>query len=218
MTERREARIRATIAHKQPDLQLFLDDVYSSQNYSAILRTADAVGILHLYYSVHHGNPFEVHRTISNGSERWLFSKRIDYTQRAAFLRQKQAEGFQVIVTHLSETTVTFRAPDYTRPSIIVVGNEVEGVSKEVATLADSHIKIPMYGMAQSLNVSVATAVTLYEAQRQRFEAGMYDTPQLDDAQQEALFEAWRHRDEIAKRSKGKVPIENDPKELGLLW
>jgi len=89
------------------------------------------------------------------------------------------------------------------RPTAILVGAELHGVSEEGLRLADSHVVIPMLGMVHSLNVSVATSVLLFEALRQRQAAGMYDTSRLEPADFERrLFEwaypslaAWRRRE-----------------------
>lgn len=212
LTERRAARMREVLAKKQPDLRLFLDNVYSSQNLSAILRTCDAVGILGIYYAKNDNQALKFHGTITCGAEKWVRARRIDYETRTAFLRQKKKEGFHLVAAHLDEHAVPFRRIDFTKPTILVLGNELEGVSKEVLDLVDTTTIIPMMGMAQSLNVSVAAAIILYEAQRQREEAGMYDTPQLSEAQTEEIFKAWEHRDSIAKRSKGKIAFS------GKLW
>ncbi|RAH17836.1 tRNA (guanosine(18)-2'-O)-methyltransferase TrmH, partial [Vibrio vulnificus] len=85
-----------------------------------------------------------------------------------------KAQGMQVLVTNLSDSAVDFRQIDYTQPTAIILGSEKIGVSEQAKALADQDIIIPMVGMVQSLNVSVACAVILYEAQRQREAAGMY--------------------------------------------
>jgi tRNA (guanosine-2'-O-)-methyltransferase len=87
------------------------------------------------------------------------------------------------------------------------MGNEKDGVSKEVVNIADEVIIIPMQGMVQSLNVSVATALILYEAERQLENAGKYIVPQLRDEQRESIRDGWLYRDMIARRSKGKIPL-----------
>ena len=79
------------------------------------------------------------------------------------------------MAAHLSEQAVDFRQVDYTEPCVIIMGTEKLGISEEVAEIADEHIVVPMLGLGQSLNVSVATAVILYEAQRQRWEKGCYE-------------------------------------------
>ncbi|MFZ6043991.1 TrmH family RNA methyltransferase, partial [Vibrio natriegens] len=92
-------------------------------------------------------------------------------------------QGMQVLATHLSDTAIDFREVDYTKPTAIILGGEKNGITSEALALADQDIIIPMVGMVQSLNVSVASALILYEAQRQRQQAGMYDrdTTQLPD-------------------------------------
>jgi tRNA (guanosine-2'-O-)-methyltransferase len=213
--ERRLNKIKAMLDKKQPTLELFLDDVSSSQNNSAILRTADAVGILRVYYAVKNNHSAKIHPTITQGSERWVYRRRINYNERIEFLKQKKSEGFSLAVTAFDESSINFREYDYTKPTIVVMGNEKEGVSKEVEALADSKIIIPMMGMAQSLNVSVATAIILYEAQRQRFEAGMYDKRQLSNEEYEKILEQIVYKESIAKRSKGAIEFT---KRLWLDW
>ena len=98
--------------------------------------------------------------------------------------------------------SVHFRSVDYTKPTVIVVGNELEGVSEEVGKVADVNVVIPMYGMAQSLNVSVATAVLLYEAERQRSQRGLYEKPQLTLEEIKAILKKWAYEDVIEDRSR----------------
>ena len=97
----------------------------------------------------------------------------------------------QLLAAHLSDEAVDYRDVDYTRPTCILMGNEKNGVTPEAAAMADHHIVIPMLGMVQSLNVSVATAVILFEAQRQRRTAGMYDTPRLSREAMERQAYLW---------------------------
>jgi len=203
----RAERIDSILLHKQPKLQLFLDDVHNSQNLSAILRTCDGAGVLDLYYSNTENRDLRIHKTITQGAHHWVSRTRIAYEVRCNLLKKKQEEGFQVVVTHFSKDAVSFRQIDYSKPTIIVMGNEAEGVSKEVIALADKEVMIPMMGMVQSLNVSVATALILYEAERQLKNAGRYDVPQLSKEQREMIRNDWLYRDNIARRSKGKIPV-----------
>jgi tRNA (guanosine-2'-O-)-methyltransferase len=87
------------------------------------------------------------------------------------------------------------------------MGNEKEGVSNEIVALADRVIVIPMMGMVQSLNVSVAAALILYEAERQLEVAGKYAVPQLSEEERERIKQVWLFRDIVARRSKGKIPL-----------
>ena len=205
--EKRQQRIENTLAHKQPTLQVFLDDVHSSQNLSAILRSCDGVGVLDLYYHTSNNLDLRIHKTITQGAHRWVNHTRVDTEKRTTFLQEKQKEGYQIVVTHLSAQSVSYQALDYTKPTVFVLGNEKEGVSEKVIALADEVIIIPMRGMVQSLNVSVATALLLYEAQRQLEKAGRYATPQLSGEERIKIKNEWIFRDTIARRSKGKISL-----------
>jgi len=182
-----------------------LDNVSNSQNISAIIRSCDGVGVLNLYYSTHENLDLRIHKTITQGTHRWINRERIDAHEKIAFLKEKQKKKFQVIVTHLAQDSISFSKVDYTKPTILVMGNEKDGVSQEVIDLADEVISIPMRGMAQSLNVSVATALILYEASRQLENTGAYDTPQLSNEKRETIMKEWIYRDTIRHRSKGRI-------------
>ena len=205
ITPKRRQRIEALLERKQPDLQVLLDDVHDSRNISAVIRTCDAVGVLHFYYSRNSPEHVKTHRTVTQGAHRWLLKERIEYEKRAQFLRRKREEGMQILVTQLGEESRDFREIDYTLPTLLVLGNEKEGVSAEVAAEATHRVIIPMHGMVQSLNVSVAAALILYEAERQRQAAGFYDRPQLDEARRQALMEEWIRRDSILRKSRGRI-------------
>ena len=163
------------------------------------------MGVLNFYYSNIKDKDVKVHKTITQGSHHWLYRERVDSDEKVAFLKEKQREGFQVVVTHLSENSVSYRELDYTKKTIFVMGNEQLGTSPEVLALADEVVLIPMQGMAQSLNVSVATALLLYEAERQLSDAGYYETEQLSVKRQEEIKFEWIHRDLIIRRSKGTI-------------
>ena len=205
LNQKRLEKIEQTLKRKQPTLEVFLDNVDSSQNISAIIRSCDGVGVLNFYYANKKDMEVKIHKTITQGSHHWLCRERIDSSEKVAFLKEKQKSGFQIVVTHLSEKSISYRKVDYTQKSIIVMGNEAEGTSEEVLALADEVVVIPMQGMAQSLNVSVATALLLYEAERQLEEAGNYDAPQLSIQRQEEIKFDWVHRDLITRRSKGTI-------------
>lgn len=207
-TERRLERIEESLLRKQPSLQVMLDNVHSSQNLSAIIRSCDAVGVLDIYYSTKENETLRIHKTITQGAHRWTHRYRMHDDHKVAFLKQKKAQGFQVVVTHLEDRAVSFREIDYTIPTLLVMGNEKDGVSTEIIEMADEVIIIPMQGMVQSLNVSVATALILYEAERQLENAGRYDVPLLSIEKREEIKAAWVYRDTVARKSKGQIPLE----------
>lgn len=206
-TQSRLDRIDHSLSRKQPTLQVMLDNVHSSQNLSAIIRSADAVGVLDIYYSTKENESLRIHKTITQGAHRWTHRYRMNDDHKVAFLKEKKEQGFQVVVTHLEERAVSFRKIDYTKPTLLVMGNEKDGVSAEIVEMADEVITIPMQGMVQSLNVSVATGLILYEAQRQLEDAGSYDTPRLSEEKREEIKAAWVYRDTIARKSKGQIPL-----------
>ena len=207
-TEKRVARIDAALLKKQPSLQVMLDSVHNSQNLSTIIRTCDAVGVLDVYYSTPQNEMLRIHKTITQGAHRWTRRHRVNELDKVAFLKEKKAQGFQVVVTHLNAQAVNFRSIDYTQPTLIVMGNEKEGVSQALIDESTHCVVIPMQGMVQSLNVSVATALILYEAQRQLENVSAYEKPQLSRTQREEIKASWIYRDTVARRSKGGIALE----------
>ncbi|WP_341502666.1 tRNA (guanosine(18)-2'-O)-methyltransferase TrmH [Gallaecimonas sp. GXIMD4217] len=188
MTPERFHRINQVLSARQPDLTLCMEEVHKSHNLSAIIRTADAVGI-HEIHAIHPpGQRLKIGAGRAAGSQNWVkVTKRADIQDAVSHFK---AQGMQVVATHLSDKAVDFRQIDYTQPTAIILGQEKTGISDEALALADHHVIIPMLGMVQSLNVSVANALILYEAQRQRQQAGLYDRCRLPRAEfQRILFE-----------------------------
>lgn len=177
------------LATRQPDLTVCLEQVHKPHNVSAIIRTADAVGI-HQIHAIWPTPEMYTRLSSAAGSNSWVQVKtHSDITEAITHLK---SQGMQILATHLSDKAVDFREIDYTRPTCILMGQEKTGISKEALAMADKDIIIPMIGMVQSLNVSVASALILYEAQRQRQNAGMYRRTQSvlsEDEQQRLLFE-----------------------------
>ncbi|AOE48915.1 tRNA (guanosine(18)-2'-O)-methyltransferase TrmH [Kangiella sediminilitoris] len=167
----RYQKIIELLSNRQPDLTVFMDEVHKPHNLAAIVRTADAVGIGHVHAVFPPEVSYSGHHT-SSGSKRWVTTHKHPDLQTG--IKEVKSQGMQVLAAHFSDKAVDFRSIDYTKPTCILVGSELVGVSDEAAELADKHVIIPMVGMVQSLNVSVATALILYEAQSQRDEAGMY--------------------------------------------
>ncbi|HAA81055.1 MAG TPA: tRNA (guanine-N2)-dimethyltransferase, partial [Thermoanaerobacter sp.] len=140
----------------------------------------------------------EINEAVSMAANRWLFIERV-YDREKAIKELKERENLQVVVTWLDESSKDFREIDYTKPTLLVVGNELKGVSEDILNLADERIVIPMMGMVQSLNVSVATGIILYEALRQRLDKGMYLKPTLSEKEIEEIIMKWNN-DIIARR------------------
>jgi len=173
---------------RQPDLTVFMEQVHMQHNLAAIVRTADAMGInnVHATWDI---DSTRISRNVASGSQKWVNVHSHETTQDAIAVLRKQ--GMQIIATNLSATAIDFREVDYTRPTAIIMGQEKYGISDEALALADQDVIIPMVGMCQSLNVSVASALIMYEAQRQREIAGLYEqTCRLpEEEQHRILFE-----------------------------
>ncbi|GIW26787.1 MAG: tRNA (guanosine(18)-2'-O)-methyltransferase [Meiothermus sp.] len=204
MTPERLARIRAVLDKRQPDLTVLMERVHKPHNFSAILRSCDAVGVLEAHaIPAKHGIPNleeaedlslkgKTFNETSGSAAKWV-GLTLHADTASAFAHLK-ARGFQVLAAHFSERAVDYRQADYTRPTCILLGTEKWGVSPEAAELADAHVLIPMMGMVQSLNVSVAAAVILFEAQRQRLQAGFYERVRLAPEQYEVVLQSWMAR------------------------
>lgn len=196
--EDRLKRFYEVLQKRQKDFVVFVDDVTNEHNFSAILRTCDAVGVMRVYYFSEAKKGIEINEAVSMAANRWLFIERV-YDREKAIKELKERENLQVVVTWLDESSKDFREIDYTKPTLLVVGNELKGVSEDILNLADERIVIPMMGMVQSLNVSVATGIILYEALKQRLDKGMYLKPTLSEKEIEEIIMKWNN-DIIARR------------------
>lgn len=187
MTPERLERINMMLDHRQPDLTVCMEGVHKSHNLAAVVRTADAIGVSDVH-AIWKSDEMEVRGGSAAGSQNWIDVHNYSKTKDAIDALKKQ--GMQILVTNLSDSAVDFREIDYTKPTAIILGQEKFGASAVALEMADQDIMIPMVGMVQSLNVSVACSVVLYEAQRQRQLAGMYDKPRIDEnRRQRFLFE-----------------------------
>lgn len=171
---------------RQPDLTILAEDVYKPHNLSAMLRSCDAVGIGHVHATNPTGGIATFNET-SASAEKWV--RVVVHPDIDTAMTAVKSQGMQLFAAHFSDKALDYRDVDYTKPSCILFGNEKWGVSERAAEQVDAHIIIPMLGMVPSLNVSVATAIILFEAQRQRRSAGLYDTPRYTEQQlHEQLF------------------------------
>lgn len=190
MRPERFRRLREVLARRQPDLTVLMDRVNKAHNLSAILRNCDAVGVLEAH-AVAAEPGLEAHHATSAGTKKWVRVRRHESVQDA--IAQLRARGFAVLAAHPSADALDYRKVDYTRPLVITLGAELEGVSAEALEEADDLVSIPMMGMVHSLNVSVASSLLLFEALRQREAAGMYDRSRLDPEAFEARLFEWAY-------------------------
>ncbi len=188
-TERRREKFRRVLACRQPSLTVVMENIHDPHNVSAVLRSCDAVGVMRveLLYTVERFP--KLGRKSSSSANKWI--ERRNHRSVDECYAALHADGFQICATHLSQEAVSLYELDLTKKVALVFGNEHRGVSDEAAARADVNFRIPMMGMIQSLNVSVAAAVTLYEALRQRLQAGSYDAPALDPENLSTLLNQW---------------------------
>lgn len=190
MTPRRFHRLRTVLERRQPDLTVLLENVHKPHNFSAVVRTADAVGIWEAHAVVPEGG-LPMHHLAAGGSKRWIGIH--VHLSLGEALDAVRPGGFQLLGAHPSEKAVNFREVDFTRPTAVLFGQEKDGLTPPAIDACDHLIEIPMEGMVASLNVSVAAAIVLFEAQRQRRHAGLYERSRLgEETFQRTLFE-WAH-------------------------
>ena len=189
ITAQRLDTIKQVVSNRQFDLTLVLENIHDSHNVGAIFRSADAVGIDEVQLLYNRESFPKLHRKVTAGGGKWVKKNKFqDPTELASNLRDR---GYKIYTTHLSVDAISIHDVDWTQPSAIVLGNEHRGVSAELTDLADNNIQIPMFGMVESLNVSVATAVILFEACRQRIAAGKYPNPDLEADQAKRMIDEW---------------------------
>ena len=192
MTPERFEKLKRVLSRRQPTLTVLMEEVNKPHNFSAILRSCDATGVLEANAVAPRGG-LPTYSATSGSAEKWVHVN--THPDAVTAIRSLQGRGYQVLATHLSNRAVDYRELDYTRPTCVLVGAEKWGVSQDAAEASDHNIVIPMLGMVQSLNVSVACATILFEAQRQRLHAGMYDTPQLSQEELDRRLFEWAYPD-----------------------
>lgn len=174
MTPRRLERISEVVSKRQKFLTVVLENIHDPHNVSAILRSADATGIGEVYL-IYNTNKFpKIGRVSSASAKKWVELKK--FSSVSTCFDDLKSRKFRIYSTHLSDSirSKSLYELKLTQRTALVFGNEHDGVSEEAVKQSDANFFIPMYGMIQSLNVSVAAAVCMYEALRQREAKGMY--------------------------------------------
>ena len=190
MTSERQQRIESVLSKRQNDLTIVLENVFDPHNISAVMRSCDAVGLQEIYVL---NTKIPIHKKwgsrSSSSAAKWLTIHQFDNAQECfASLRNKYST---ILTTHLSGDAISLYEIDLTKRMALVFGNEHSGVSDEIRSLADGNFIIPQMGMIQSLNISVACAVTLYEAFRQKHSVGHYTQQKLSKAEYNVLSNQW---------------------------
>ncbi len=190
MTPERHAKICSVLDVRQPDLTVVADEIHKGRNMAAIVRTCDAVGVPKIY-AVAPEAGYHPYRGTALGTTKWVDVELCPTL--ATPLEDLKSQGFQIVSTALEPSACDYREVDFTQPTALVMGNEKVGISDTARAMTDVFVTIPMVGMVESLNVSVAAAIILNEALEQRRKAGMLDQPRLPQATYDALFFRWAH-------------------------
>ena len=174
MTEARYNKFKKVVSGRQKHLTVVLENIHDPHNVSAVLRTCDAVGIDRVYL-IYNTNKFpKIGRVSSASAKKWIELVRFNNVDDC--FAELKKDKYKIYATHISEDkkNKSLYEIDLTKRVAIVFGNEHAGVTEDVVKKADGNLVIPMYGMIQSLNISVSAAVCIYEALRQREQKGMY--------------------------------------------
>ncbi len=190
MTPARYSRLKKVLNRRQPDLTLVTDYVHKGRNLAALIRSADAVGIGDVH-GVLSKDDFQVYRNTAKGSVDYVSLHRHASIESA--VEPLKQQGFQIVAAQLCQDAVDFREIDYTQPTALMLGAERYGVSEQGMALADKSVVIPMMGMTESFNVSVAASIILMEAMFQRQAKGLFDHRRITNEQYEYFLFRWCH-------------------------
>ncbi len=190
MTPERTEKLLRVLSKRQSDLAVVMENVDDPHNISAVMRTCEAVGIQDIFVLTTVIKPHKRFGPKSSSSAaKWLTIHA--YTNTAACVMELRKRYSRILTTHLSSDAISMHEIDFTKSTALVFGNEHDGVSEEMRHLADGNFIIPQMGIIQSLNISVACAVTIYEAMRQKKLAGQYDNPSLSAERRAELLNQW---------------------------
>jgi tRNA (guanosine-2'-O-)-methyltransferase len=196
MTPERKDKLIAILNKRQNDITVVLENVSDPHNISAVMRSCDAAGIQDIYIL---NTKIPRHKKwgakSSSSAAKWLSIHEFDNAEEC-FLSLRKSYS-TILTTHLSGDAVDLYSVDFTESIALVFGNEHSGVSDEIRAMADGNFVIPQVGIIRSLNISVACAVTLYEAFRQKTNAGHYNQQKLEVARYNELFKEWGFKDEV---------------------
>ena len=190
MTSERKERLLSVVQKRQPDITVVLENVFDPHNISAVMRTCDAVGIQEIFVL---NTKIPRHKKwgarSSSSAAKWLTIQQFENAELCFQEIRKRYD--RIYTTHLDSDAISLHAIDFTERVALVFGNEHAGVSEEIRSMADGNFIIPQVGMIRSLNISVACAVSVYEAFRQKSVAGHYLNQRLPEHEAGQLLSSW---------------------------
>ena len=190
MTPERKEKLLRVLQQRQPNLTVVMENVDDPHNISAVMRTCESVGIQDIYVLTTKIHPHKKFGPRSSSSAaKWLtVHEYVDAKECIDALRKRYKK---ILTTHLSTDAKSLFEIDFTESIALVFGNEHDGVSEEIRSFADGNFIIPQMGIIQSLNISVACAITIYEALRQKMLAGHYQQNTMPVGRIEGLLKEW---------------------------
>lgn len=195
MTPERQEKLISVLDKRQDDITIVLENVFDPHNISAVMRTCDAVGIQEIYIL---NTKIPRHKKwgfkSSSSAQKWLTVHQYENAEECFSSLRKRYSS--ILTTHLADDAVSLYQVDFTKSIALIFGNEHNGVSDEIRALADGNFIIPQVGIIQSLNISVACAVTLYEAFRQKTLAGHYEQQSMEEIKYNELLKEWSFKRE----------------------
>ena len=190
--QERQARVRRMLADRLGSVVVLAEAIHRRHNTSAILRSCEAFGVHDVHLIT---GRFRTSRGAARGAERWLELSR--WGSIAECIAHLRSRGFRIFIADLADDAYTPDSLPVDGPVAILFGNELNGVSDEARALADGAVIVPMRGLTESLNVSVAAACVLQRVSERRREVVGGDLPA---ERQAAFFAAWLEREELSKR------------------
>jgi len=164
LTENRKATFERVLAKRTRHFTVVLEDIYQKHNTSAVVRNCDIFGIQDLHIIENKYNSY-VSNQVAKGSQKWIDFH--EYNQKEYntkdCIHALRDKGYQIIATTPHNDSCLLQNFDITKKSAFVFGVEKEGVSDYILEEADGYLKIPMVGFTESLNISVAVAITLQD-------------------------------------------------------
>jgi tRNA (guanosine-2'-O-)-methyltransferase len=165
ISEPRWKRINEVLGQRTRHLTVVLEDIYQPHNASAVLRSCDGFGIQDVHV-IENNNEFDASSQITIGADQWLTIDRYrkpNHDNVSDCFKRLRNEGYQIVATTPHENDSNLNDLDISKPTALVFGTELDGVTDQVMDQADTFVKIPMSGFSESFNISVSAAICLYD-------------------------------------------------------
>lgn len=165
LTDERKARIDQVLQGRTFDFRVVMENIYDRGNVSAVLRSAESFGFFSCHLIEKKEATFKASARVTKGADKWMNIEKFETAKES--VKNLKNQGFQVFATDL-RAAMPIHEVDFSKPTAFVLGNEKDGVSREMLQECDGNVIIPMVGFSQSFNISVAGALCCYHAFEER--------------------------------------------------